>query len=64
MEDSVIFRTKYFVTDVELSFIQHQELSVRLEEKKVRKRWGGKKEVLYGLILIRNRPVIPYVEVA
>lgn len=64
MEDSVIFRTKYFVTDVELSFIQHQELSVRLEEKKVRKRWGGKKEVLYGLILIRNQPVIPYVEVA
>lgn len=64
MEDSVIFRTKYFVTDVESSFIQHQELLVRLEEKKVRKRWGGKKEVLYGLILIRNQPVIPYVEVA
>lgn len=64
MEDSVSFRTKYFVTDVESSFIQHQELSVRLEEKKVRKRWGGKKEVLYGLILIRNQPVIPYVEVA
>lgn len=62
MEDSVSFRTKYFVTDVESSFIQ--ELSVRLEEKKVRKRWGGKKEVLYGLILIRNQSVIPYVEVA